>query len=332
MTLTLSVYHARPPSSPKCMTSSLNLGAHPIRLASAPLLQPLSLPLTALKRKGSHIWDYPKGDTGQFFPPITCYPTHGKRLAQHGDCRILRRCSVSPSLQLCRCPPERLSGMSPHPQGARLALRLVRQGDGLHYSVGQPLFGDSLPFLLTSVEDKELLRASDASGAVLRYVSRPGSQDNVRVDRPEHKALFAYQKHLEVPDPFDGSERGQERCLSRQEFQLDWVQRLKGVPLKSSQDDREVPRGHKGWPGGIHPPGTLQEPHDEIMLSQGPAVHCIVVGRDSGHIHFQGGGWQPTLQPFLQERKHYSNRASSGVFSTRRTPVRVRRFALLKEL
>ncbi len=32
--------------------------------------------------------------------------------------------------------------------------------------------------------------------------------------------------------------------------------------------------------------------------------------------------WQPTLQPFLQERKHYSNRASSGVFSARRTPVR----------
>ncbi len=44
---------------------------------------------------------------GQFFPPITCYPTHGKRLVQCGDCRILRMCSVSPSPQLCRCPPER---------------------------------------------------------------------------------------------------------------------------------------------------------------------------------------------------------------------------------
>ncbi len=63
----------------------------------------------------------------------------------------------------------------------------------------------------------------------------------------------------------------------------------------------------------------FQEPHDEIMLSQGPAVHCIVVTRDSGYIHFQGV--QPTLQPFLQERKHYSNRASSGVFSARRTLV-----------
>ncbi len=41
----------------------------------------------------------------------------------------------------------------------------------------------------------------------LGHVSRPGSQDNMRVDRPEHKALFAYRKYLEVLDPFDGSER-----------------------------------------------------------------------------------------------------------------------------
>ncbi len=60
-------------------------------------------------------------------------------------------------------------GVSPHTQGARLALRLVRQGDGLHYPVGQPLFGDSLPFMLPSVADKELLRASDTPGAVHVY-------------------------------------------------------------------------------------------------------------------------------------------------------------------
>ncbi len=39
-----------------------------------------------------------------------------------------------------------LCGMSPHPQGARLALGLVLQGNGIHYPVGQPLLGDSLPF------------------------------------------------------------------------------------------------------------------------------------------------------------------------------------------
>ncbi len=54
---------------------------------------------------------------------------------------------------------------------------------------------------------------AEGRGGNLGHVSRPGSQDNVRVDRPEHKALFAYRKCLEVPDPFDGSERGQERCL-----------------------------------------------------------------------------------------------------------------------
>ncbi len=61
------------------------------------------------------------------------------------------------------------SGGNPHPQEARLALRLVRQGEGLHYPVGQPLFGDSLPFLLTSMSDKELLRASEAPCAVHVY-------------------------------------------------------------------------------------------------------------------------------------------------------------------
>ncbi len=45
-------------------------------------------------------------------------------------------------------------GVSPHPQGAWLALRLVRQGDGLHYPVGQPLFGDSLPFCCPPWETK----------------------------------------------------------------------------------------------------------------------------------------------------------------------------------
>ncbi len=54
-------------------------------------------------------------------------------------------------------------GVSPHPHGARLALGLI------HYPVGQPLLGDSLPFLLTTVTDKELLIASEAPGAVHVY-------------------------------------------------------------------------------------------------------------------------------------------------------------------
>ncbi len=185
----------------------------------------------------------------------------------NGDCKILRKCSVSPSsIDVCQrgVLRQRIGGgstpcgVSPHPQGAQIALRLVRQGNGIHYPVGQPLLGDSLPFLLTSVADKGLLRASKAPGAVhvyaqrsygtqqrqgwicllrgqclqvhhliaegrgrnLGHVSRLGSQENVRLVRPEHKALFAHRKCLEVPNPLDGSERGQEHCLSRQELKL----------------------------------------------------------------------------------------------------------------
>ncbi len=61
------------------------------------------------------------------------------------------------------CIPE------PLPVHTGIKGRLVCQGDGLHYPVGQPLFGDSLPFLLTSVADKELLRVSEAPGAVHVY-------------------------------------------------------------------------------------------------------------------------------------------------------------------
>ncbi len=56
-------------------------------------------------------------------------------------------------------------GVSPHPQGARLALRLVRQGDGLHYPVGQPLLETAFPFCCCS-EFRVLFRASEAPGAV----------------------------------------------------------------------------------------------------------------------------------------------------------------------
>ncbi len=82
-------------------------------------------------------------------------------------------------------------GMSPHPQGARLALGLVRQGDGIHYPVGQPLLGDSLPFLLTSVADKELLRASEAPGAVHVYAQCSyRTQQRQRLDLPPPKSVL----------------------------------------------------------------------------------------------------------------------------------------------
>ncbi len=80
---------------------------------------------TELGEKKRHSYPYSKHDTGQFFPPIT-YPTHRKKLAQRGDCRILRRCSVSRSLQLCRCLPKRCRapthGRRQHSEWANLCL------------------------------------------------------------------------------------------------------------------------------------------------------------------------------------------------------------------
>ncbi len=57
---------------------------------------------------------------------------------------------------------------------------------------------------------------AEGRGGNLGHVSRPGSQDNVRVVRPEHKALFAHRKCLEVPDPL--GERGQDAVLADRYF------------------------------------------------------------------------------------------------------------------
>ncbi len=57
-------------------------------------------------------------------------------------------------------------------------------------------------------------------GGNLGYVSRPGSQDDVRVGRPEHKALLAHRKCWEVTDPLNDSEHSQEHWLRQQELKL----------------------------------------------------------------------------------------------------------------
>ncbi len=203
-----------------------------------------------------------KRDTGQFFPPLTCYPTHGKKLAQRGDCRISRRCSVLPSPQLYRCLPERRrapthrrrqhsmwSEPSPPWGTARLGIGTPRRWHPLSSGPTSAWRQPSLSADLRNRQASEALGAvhvyaqcsygtqqrqgwvcllrrqclqliAEGRGGNLGHVSRPGSQDNVRVVRPEHKALFAHRKCLEVPDPFAGSERGQERCLSRQVFKF----------------------------------------------------------------------------------------------------------------
>ncbi len=75
----------------------------------------------------------------KLFPPISCYQTHGKRLAQRGEFKILRRCSVSPSPQLCRCPPERCRaprhGRRQHSNGAFPLHGTVRFGTARYGTV-----------------------------------------------------------------------------------------------------------------------------------------------------------------------------------------------------
>ncbi len=44
--------------------------------------------------------------------------------------------------------------VSSQPERARHTLCLISQGDGIHYPVGHPLLGDSIPFLPASVTDK----------------------------------------------------------------------------------------------------------------------------------------------------------------------------------
>ncbi len=161
------------------------------------------------------------------------------------------------------------SGVSPPPQGARLALRLVHQG--LHYPVGQPLFGDSLPFLLTSVAEKRAAQSFWSSGCSPRICAmllwdtatlrldlpppravlagsppdrgrgwwEPWARNQAGVSRQRESRPARTQGTLWFPKTPGGprpvwSECGQERCLKRQELQLDWVQQLKGAPLKSS--------------------------------------------------------------------------------------------------
>ncbi len=59
---------------------------------------------------------------------------------------------------------------------------------------------------------------------------------------------------------------------------------------------------------------TSKQPDDQVVLPHRLTVYCIMMCVNSGNIHFEGGGKQPSLQPILQEREHNPDRASMGVF------------------
>ncbi len=86
-----------------------------------------------------------------------------------------------------------------------------------HYPVGQPLLGDSLPFLLTC-----RFTTWSRKGVVGTLGMYPGrGLSGQRESRPARtQGTLHSLKCLEGPDPLDEGESNQEHCLNRQIFKL----------------------------------------------------------------------------------------------------------------
>lgn len=57
-----------------------------------------------------------------------------------------------------------------------------------------------------------------------------------------------------------------------------------------------------------------EEPDDQVVPSHRLTIHCILMCGGSLNIHLQGGGREPSLQPFLHEGKHGPDGAFPGVY------------------
>ncbi len=153
--------------------------------------------------------------------------------------------------------------------------------------------------------------------------------------RPEHKALFAYQKCLEVPDPFDGSERGQERCLKRQKLQSSGS---KG-PLWSPA--RTIERSQEGTRGDLEGFILLAPFWNLMMRSYFPrdrpstASWWATIAATYTFLRWRVTAYAPT---FLAGKKALLQSCIFGGLlgekntSSRTDSISVSRFALLKEL
>ncbi|KAL0154059.1 hypothetical protein M9458_050633 [Cirrhinus mrigala] len=103
---------------------------------------------------------------------------------------------------MCQCPGagNTPSGMGSHPQWARLTLRLIRQGDAVHQSMGQPLFRDSYPLLLQACNTGHLQALDGSRGQFLQVALKPNAppgecKENVSGDPSSDSAidLFLFQ-------------------------------------------------------------------------------------------------------------------------------------------
>ncbi len=90
--------------SPHCSLLVCHPGLNAVAIHLLHLLILLMFPLSQSRLRGNGAASVTPASSSR---PLLTQHTHGKKLAQRGDCRILRRCSVSPSPQLCRCLPKR---------------------------------------------------------------------------------------------------------------------------------------------------------------------------------------------------------------------------------
>ncbi|KAG1963243.1 extended synaptotagmin-2 [Pimephales promelas] len=205
--------------------------------------------------------------------------------AQFADYRIWRRCWVSPSLQLCRCLLARRRALKPkrrlhsewngpshqggteglaagktkqwHPlsSGTAVALREPfpsgsphdRQRAGLR--CGEHVPDRAVPRLGLPPPGQRLQvhhQVPEGSGRNLGHISRPGSQEYVRVSRPELQAHFVNRECVQVPYSPDGYQCNQECCHIGQGKNSTDCKGSRGGLCRAPRSTERSPEGRRG--------------------------------------------------------------------------------------
>ncbi len=64
------------------------------------------------------------------------------------------------------------------------------------------------------------------------------------------------------------------------------------------------------WPWRVQPPGTSEEPDNQIVLPHRSASHSVVVNRNRGHVHLKCRSRQVPVQASLEEGENRSDATS----------------------
>ncbi len=157
----------------------------------------------------------------------------------------------------------------------------------------------------------------------------PGSQDNVRVDRPEHKALFAYRKCLEVPTFLIEVSTVRSAILAGRNFSSTESSGSKW-PLWSPA--RMIERSQEGTRGGLEGFILLTPFRNLTMRSCFPRYRPSTASYTS---RWRVTAYAPTFlagKKALLQSCIFGGLLSEKNTSSRTDSISVRRFALLKEL